>query len=224
MSQQQSSSNATTISTTGSSSTAEVANEKTTLNIRLLDGTPLQVRLPADTKLSFVQKYVCKRAQDLNKHKEPYGKNYLKENGIEFQSNYPKITFHYEDFPTTTLRDIGMVPSGALNVIIANDENKELKRGKGTITDAKMGDINTLPHHVKGDSYEKKKEFKEKKRLEEEELKKKEVEEKKKELERLRKQIEGDKEVRKDIDWVKLATTTSSSSSTNNGNDNVKKL
>jgi len=62
-----------------------------------------------------------------------------------------------------------------------------------------------LDHHVRGDNYEKKKEFAEKQRLEELENKKKEIEEKKKELERVRTQIKGDKETRKDINWVARA-------------------
>ena len=122
-----------------SSGTTPSSEDKVTLNIRMLNGDPIQVIFKADAKLSVVQRWVQTKAVELGHHKLPRGKAYLEDNGIEFQTLMPKQTFYYEDFATTTLRDIGMFPRGALTVIQVG-ANRDLQRGKGTIAEAKKGD------------------------------------------------------------------------------------
>ncbi|KAG2382562.1 hypothetical protein C9374_005142 [Naegleria lovaniensis] len=185
-----------------SSSSSSTPEEKVTLNIRLLDGTPLQVIFKAEAKLSVVQRYVQVKAVELEKHKLPFGSAYIEDNGIEFETLMPKKRFHFEEFPNITLKEAGLFPKAALVVVRVNKDPNDLKRGKGTIADAQKGDVIHHAHHVRGDNHEKKQAFAEKQRLEEQEQKKKEVEEKKRELEKIRAQIKEDKDTRQTVDWV----------------------
>ena len=202
------------------SSSSEQPIEKCTLNIRLLDGTPVQAVFRADAKLSVVQRYVQTKAVELKKHLLPFGKAYIEDNGIEFQTLNPKVTFKYEDFPNTTLKDAGLCPRAAISAVLVGIE-RQMK--KGSEADKEDHDLKSKSK-LHGDS--KKHEFKEKQRMEEELAKKKELEKKKEELERLRLQIEEDKSNRKDIDWVgnalkkkKSTTPTDAPATTTLNND-----
>lgn len=52
----------------------------------------------------------------------------------------PKKRFHYEEFPNITLKEAGLFPKAALVVVRPDKDPNDLKRGTGTIADAKKGD------------------------------------------------------------------------------------
>ena len=187
------------------STTATTSDDATTLlAIRLHDGTQVQAKFRRQATLSVVAKYVQKKAQELGKEKLPFGNMYTKENGFDFQTLYPKQTWTPDVFEQTTLESANLVPKASITVVRVDAANLATK-GEGTFADGKRGDGYIPPHRLKGESREEKDKFK--KKLSEEEAKQKKLEKEaaKKQLEEVRGGIATDKDVRKDVDWVKLS-------------------
>lgn len=123
------------------------SEEKATLNIRLLDGTAVQAIFKADAKLSVVQRYVQTKAVELKKHLLPFGKAYIEDNAIEFQTLNPKVTFKHEDFPNITLKEAGLYPRAAISTVLVGID-RQMKKGS-EVEKEERGKLlfSTVTHH-----------------------------------------------------------------------------
>lgn len=83
--------------------------DKTLLQIRLLDGSTIRARFPINATLKGVANYVRKKAKELGHDKTKSGKPYTIENGICFHTPIPREKYHIDKFDST-LEDLKLVP------------------------------------------------------------------------------------------------------------------